>query len=81
MMLRLADVVLTLAPLAGLAILYFLVFRGSRVSSRWLVLAALVVLGLGGWLTWVGTSERLDRDQRYVPAQLHDGEVVQGHGE
>ncbi len=80
-MLRLGELVTALAPIGALAILYFLVFRGRGVSSRILVLATLAVLGLGAWLIWVGVTDRLDRDERYVPAQLRNGEVVQGHGE
>jgi multisubunit Na+/H+ antiporter MnhB subunit len=72
---------LTLGPLAALAVIYFVLLRRHYVSRRVVVLSALVVLGLGGWLSWLGTSQRLDPQQHYVPAQFRDGEIVQGHGQ
>ena len=80
-MLRAGELTVFLAPLAALALLYFGIFRGLRVSRRIVVLAVLVVLGFGGYLAWSGTTDRLDRGERYVPAQLRGGAIVPGHGE
>jgi amino acid transporter len=80
-MLRVGELVMVLAPIVGLVVVYFIVSRGARISGRVLALAVLVVFAFGGWLTWLGTSDRLDPLQRYVPAQLRNGTIVQGHGE
>ncbi len=45
------------------------------------MLAVLGVFAFGGWLVWLGEAESMTRGQRYVPALLRNGEVVQGHGE
>jgi hypothetical protein len=79
-MLRASELVLFLAPFVGFAILYAVFFRGRGVSLQALLLALTAVAGLGAYLAWLGTSQRLDRDERYVPARLHNGDIVQGHG-
>jgi hypothetical protein len=79
-MLRLGELLVVVAPIGGLVAVYFIMSRGGRISGRALALALLAVFAFGGWLTWLGTSDRLDPLQRYVPASLHDGTIVQGHG-
>jgi hypothetical protein len=79
-MLRASELVLFVAPFVGLAILYAVIYRGHGVSRRALLLAVAMVAGVGVYLVWLGTSQRLDRDERYVPALLHNGDIVQGHG-
>jgi predicted membrane metal-binding protein len=80
-MLRTGELVMVLAPFVALAILYGIAVRRWAISRRVLVLALLTVFAFGGWLTWLGTSQRLDPYQRYVPAMLRNGVVVEGHGE
>ncbi len=80
-MLRLGELLMVLAPLAGVIGMYLVLVRGHRISRLALVLAVLGVFAFGGWLVWLGEAESLSRDQRYVPAVLRNGEVVQGHGE
>ncbi len=79
-MLRAGELVLFLAPFVAFGILYAVFFRGRGVSRPALLLALAGVAGLGAYLAWLGTSQRLDRDERYVPAVLHNGDIVQGHG-
>jgi hypothetical protein len=79
-MLRASEMVLFVAPFVAFAILYAVFFRGRGVSRHTLLIALAAVVGLGAYLVWLGTSQRLDRDERYVPAKLHDGDIVQGHG-
>lgn len=79
-MLRLAELGLALAPIAAILLLYALVIRRHRPSARVLTLGVLLVTSLGVWLVWSGTSEDLSRSERYAPATLHDGQIVQGHG-
>ena len=71
---------MVLAPIVGLVVVYLVVSRGAQISRRVLVLAVLAVFAFGGWLSWLGTSDRLDPLQRYVPAALRNGTIVQGHG-
>ncbi len=80
-MLRVGELLMVLAPLAGVVGMYFVLVRGHRISRRGLVLAVVAVFAFGGWLVWLGEAESLNRDSRYVPAVLRNGEVVQGHGE
>lgn len=77
---RFAELGLSLAPVVAILLLYALVIRRHRPSARTLTLGVLLVTGLGAWLIWEGTSEDLPRSERYAPAVLHDGQVVQGHG-
>ncbi len=77
---RFAELGLSLAPVIAILLLYALVIRRHRPSARTLTLGVLLVTGLGAWLIWEGTSEDLGRSERYTPAVLHDGQVVQGHG-
>ncbi len=79
-MLRISEMVLFLAPFAAVAILYAVFFRGQGVSRQAVLTATLVVAGFGAYLAWLGISQRLDPIQRYVPAVLHNGDIVPGHG-
>lgn len=79
-MLRAGELMMILAPIGGIVIMYLVLVRGYRISRRMLVLAVLGVFAFGGWLTWLGTEDRLDPSTRYVPAVLRNGEIVQGHG-
>lgn len=79
-MLRASELAMVIAPFVGVAILYAVIFRGRRVPLPVLLIAGAAVAGLGVYLVWLGTSQRLDPDEHYVPAKLHDGDIVQGHG-
>lgn len=78
-MLRAGEAVMALAPLLAMALFYGIVYR--RLPSRRAVLAITVaetVLAIA--LVWQGTTEGLRPHERYVPAQMRDGAVVEGHG-
>ena len=79
-MLRFGELALAAAPILMVALLYALIIRRHRPSARALTLAVLLVTGLGTWLIWTGTAEDLGRHERYTPAVLRNGEIVQGHG-
>ena len=77
-MFRFGEAFLAIAPLLAAALLYGVWFR--RLPSRRAVLGlCLAELVLGAGLIWQGT-EGMRPHERYVPAQLHDGDVVEGHG-
>ncbi len=78
-MLRAGEAVLALAPLLLAALLYAIAFR--RLPSRRTVLILTVAeVALAIALVWSGTADSLRPHERYVPAQLRDGSVVEGHG-
>lgn len=79
-MIRVAELLLFLAPMAAYALWRVTVARGQAGPSP-RVLSA-ILLGLvvfGGGLAWFGVHERLPAGSRYVPAELRDGRVVPGH--
>ena len=55
-MFRFGEFLIPIAPLLGGLLLYAIVIRGHRPSARTMTLAVLVVVGLGTWLVWTGTS-------------------------
>ena len=78
-MLRAGEAFLAVAPILAAALLYGIWFR--RLPSRRVVLAiGVAVVALGSALVWQGTEEGLRPHQRYVPAKLQGGAVVEGHG-
>ena len=78
-MLRFGEAFLALAPLLAAALLYGIVYR--RLPSRRTVLLLTVAeMVLATALIWSGTADGLRPHQRYVPAQMRDGEVIEGHG-
>jgi len=79
-MIRAAEFALFLAPLAAYILWRVTAARG-QVGPSPRVLAA-ILLGLllfGGGLAWFGVHERLPAGAHYVPAELRDGRIVQGH--
>ena len=78
-MLRAAEAMSALAPLFAAALLYGIVYR-RLPSRRAVLLITLAELAVAVALIWQGTSEGLRPHQLYVPAQVHDGTVVEGHG-
>jgi len=78
-MLRLIEILLFLAP--------FIFFAAWRISatargpSPRIVAASIVLLGvLLGALLWFQREGALPSGSTYVPATLHGGRVIQGHG-
>lgn len=77
-MLRLLEIALFLVPFAAFAGWRLLASTGP--SPAVLGIAAVAVVLLAALLLWTGVHGTLGRDNRYVPAQLRDGEIVPGHG-
>jgi hypothetical protein len=77
-MFRFGEAFMAIAPLLAAALLYGVWYR--RLPSRRAVLGLCVAeLVLAGALIWQGT-EGLRPHERYVPAQLQHGDLVEGHG-
>jgi len=75
-MLRLAEFGLFLVPF-GLFLAWLLL---ERVTRQIAILAGAAFVLMAAGTLWYGLERRLDRDEVYIPAQLRDGEIVQGHG-
>ena len=75
-MLRLAEFGLFLVPF-GLFLAWLLL---ERVTRQIAILAGTAFVLMAAGTLWYGLERRLDRDEVYIPAQLRDGEIVQGHG-
>ncbi|HTW71541.1 MAG TPA: DUF6111 family protein [Acetobacteraceae bacterium] len=78
-MIRLIELLLFLAP--------FILFAAWRVTatahgpSPRVVAASIVLLGvLVGALLWLQREGALPTGSTYVPAALHDGRIIPGHG-
>ena len=78
-MLRAGEAFLALAPILAAALLYGLVYH-RLPSRRIVVLLTVAECLLAGALVWQGTTAGLRPHERYVPARLNDGSVVEGHG-
>ena len=79
-MIRLAEVLVFLAPLGAYFLYRRTVARGEAAPSRQMlagIAAGLLVFGAA--LSWFGVHERLPPDARYVPARIEDGRIVPGH--
>jgi hypothetical protein len=76
-MLRAAEIGLFLLPI-GLFVLWRVLTPHVRPALLWAALAGVLVLG--GAAIGYGLNQRLDRGERYVPAQLVGGRIVGGHG-
>ena len=80
-MVRAAEFALFLAPLAAYGLWRATVARcldGPSPRMLAAILAGLVLFGAG--LAWFAVHERLPPGSHYVPAELHDGRIVPGHG-
>jgi hypothetical protein len=76
-MLRFTEIGLFLVPF-GLYVAWRVM--GAR-TPRWLVVSALVLtLAMAIGSVWFGLVTGLPSDQAYVPAELHDGQILEGHG-
>jgi hypothetical protein len=76
-MLRAAEIGLFLLPI-GMFVLWRVLAPRVRPVMLWAAMAG--VLALGGTAISYGLNQRLDRGERYVPARLEDGRIVEGHG-
>jgi hypothetical protein len=78
-MFRFGEAFLAVAPLLAAALLYGVWYR--RLPSRRAVLGLCVAeLLFASALIWQGTAEGLRPHERYVPAKLQHGDLVEGHG-
>lgn len=78
-MFRFGEAFLAVAPLLAAALLYGIWVR--KLPSRRAVIGICVAEAVfAAALIWSGTAEGLRPNQRYVPAQLQDGTVQEGHG-
>ena len=78
-MLRLLEIVLFLAPFVAFAA-WRLLAPASGPSVWVLIAAAGALILLAGGLIWFSREAALPPGAGYVPAQLQNGQIVQGHG-
>jgi len=78
-MLRLAEILLFLAPFAAFA-LWRLAAPVSGPSPRLIILTAGVLLVLAAILFWFSREDVLPPGSVYAPAQMQDGQLVPGRG-
>ena len=76
-MLRLVEIGLFLSPFALYA-LWLLV--GRRFSARFMWIAVGCLATLSAATIWYGLTRSLPPQDRYVPARIENGRIVQGHG-
>jgi len=76
-MLRFAEIGLFLVPFVLYAAWRVL---GARATTGLIWATAVVVGVLGATIIWYGMERSLPAGTPYVPAQLHDGKIVSGHG-
>ena len=81
-MIRLAELMVFLAPLGAYLLYRRTIARGEVAPSRQ-VLAGIAagLLVFGAVLSWFGVHERLPPDARYVPARIENGRIVPGHAD
>ena len=79
-MIRLAELAMFFAPLAAYGLWRATVHRGvPGPSPQMLTLIMATLLLFGAGLAWLGVRERSAAGSHYVPAELRDGRIVQGH--
>ena len=76
-MLRFAEIGFFLVPFALYGAWWLL---GARATTGLIWAAAVVLVVLAATTIWYGMEHSLPAGTRYVPAQLHDGRSVSGHG-
>jgi hypothetical protein len=76
-MLRFAEIGLFLLPFALYGAWRVL---GARATVGLIWATAAVVAVLAATIIWYGMENSLPAGTHYVPAQLHDGKIVSGHG-
>jgi len=77
-MLRLAELILFVAPFAVFVIWRFMAVEDGP-PMRVVVVLACVLLLIAGVLVWLSRDEALPPGVGYQPARLQDGTVVSGH--
>lgn len=76
-MLRFAEIGLFLFPFVLYAAWRVL---GARATTGLIWASAVVLAVLAASTVWYGTEHSLPAGTNYVPAKLHDGTIVSGHG-
>ena len=77
-MLRLAELVLFVAPFVVFAIWRFMAVEGGP-PTRVVAVMMCVLLLIAGVLVWLSRDEALPPGVGYEPARLQDGKVISGH--
>ena len=77
-MLRLTELALFLAPFAAFVVWRVMATEGGPSMGVVLAAAGALVL-LAGLLFWLSREDALPPGTAYVPAQVHNGQVVSGH--
>jgi hypothetical protein len=77
-MLRIAELVLFLAPFAAYLVWHLTAARGGP-SPAALAISAFALVALAAALIWLASQDKLGPGQVYVPAQLEGGHIVPGH--
>ncbi len=76
-MMRLAELILLLAPIAAYA--GWRVFAPGRVPSAAMIVTAAVLLTiLAGSLVWLRAEDAEPPDSIYIPQHLEDGKIIPG---
>jgi hypothetical protein len=76
-MLRLVEISFFLVPFALYGVWWYLGMRASA-AFVWMTIGCLAVMA--AVTIWYGLERSLPAGVVYVPAEMHDGAIVQGHG-
>jgi hypothetical protein len=76
--LRLVELALFLLPFV-LYVLWRRLFAGPGPSAGMLALTLVGLAAFGVALAWFGIGRSLGPTGRYIPAQLVNGQIVEGH--
>lgn len=81
-MIRLAELMVFLAPLGAYLLYRRTIARGQVAPSRRMLAGiAAGLLLFGAVLSWFGVHDRLPPGAHYVPARWENGNIVPGHAE
>ena len=76
-MLRFVEVGLFLAPFAVYGLWLFV---GRRFSTRFMLITVIGLAIISVATIFYGLERSLPPQERYVPARMENGRIVQGHG-